>query len=391
MTGRSKRGFGSIRRLPSGNYQARYDGPDLLTHKAPMTFTTKASAESWLASERRFIDTGEWSSPSKRLELQRKKAEADQKNTFGVYAEEFLAERELRPTTRREYRRIVDVLLVPILGPKLLKDITLADIKEWHREAPTKSASQRAAAYRVLRAIFNAAEADELIDRSPARLRGNAGTAPATRDYAPATLEQLETMSNEVPEQLKLLMVLAWTCALRQGELLELRRKDVDAKRGVITVERKVEAKRDPTAEGACPSCGRVIGPPKSDAGIRSVNVPPPFLSLLHAHLRKFAAPGSDGLLFRGTRTDHVSVPYLVIEYHKARKAAGREDLPFHGLRKTALTLAGREHATAAELKRRGGHSTLAAMAIYQLADDERDRQLAERLGESYTKWRDAR
>lgn len=387
MAARSKRGFGSIRRLPSGNYQARYDGPDLGTHNASTTFTTKAAAESWLAAERRVIDNGEWQPPEKRLELQRKQAETSRKNTFEVYAAEFLAERELRPTTLREYRRIVDVLLVPILGPKPLNEITLADIKNWYRDVPTTSASQRAAAYRVLRAILNAAEADELIDRSPARLRGNAGTAPAQRHYAPATLEQLQVIGDAVPDELKLLIVLAWTCALRQGELLELRRKDVDTKRGVIKVERKVESKADPSAKGACPNCGRVIGPPKSNAGLRSVNVPPPFWPLLRSHVLKFAAPGEDGLLFPGSQSDHMSVPYLVMQYHNARTAAGRDDLPFHGLRKTALTLAGREHATAAELKHRGGHSTLAAMAVYQLADDERDRQLAERLGERYRDW----
>lgn len=390
MATRAKRGFGSIRRLPSGNYQARYDGPDLRTHCAPTTFTTKAAAESWLAAERRTIDNGEWLPPAKRMEQLRKKAEADRRNTLRVYAAEFLAERNLRPVTRREYQRIIDLLVLPILGSMPLTEITLADVKQWYRDVPTSSPSQRAAAYRILRAILNAAEADELIDRSPARLRGNAGTSPPQRHYAPATLEQLETIGNEVPEHLRLLIVIAWSCGLRQGELLELRRQDIDTKRGVIKVSRKVESKPDPTAEGACADCARVIGPPKSGAGIRAVNLPSPFWPLLRTHILQFAAPGSDGLLFPGKQSDHMSVPYLNIEYGRARKAAGRDDLPFHGLRKTALTLAGREHATAAELKHRGGHSTLAAMAIYQLADDERDRQLAERIGESYTSWRNA-
>ena len=40
-----KRGFGSIRKLPSGRYQARYTGPDGGEHKAPKTFAEKIDAE----------------------------------------------------------------------------------------------------------------------------------------------------------------------------------------------------------------------------------------------------------------------------------------------------------------------------------------------------------
>ena len=42
---RTRRGFGSIRRLPSKRYQASYQGPDGARHKAPDTFATKGDAE----------------------------------------------------------------------------------------------------------------------------------------------------------------------------------------------------------------------------------------------------------------------------------------------------------------------------------------------------------
>jgi excisionase family DNA binding protein len=41
--------FGSIGRRESGNYQARYRGPDGRMHSAPMTFARKSDAERWLA------------------------------------------------------------------------------------------------------------------------------------------------------------------------------------------------------------------------------------------------------------------------------------------------------------------------------------------------------
>ncbi len=51
-----RRGFGSIRKLPSGRYQARYTGGGGATIAAPHTFPTKVTAEMWLTDRRRGID-----------------------------------------------------------------------------------------------------------------------------------------------------------------------------------------------------------------------------------------------------------------------------------------------------------------------------------------------
>jgi hypothetical protein len=42
--GRQRR-FGTIRRLPSGRYQARYPGPDGVRRAADDTFATKTAAQ----------------------------------------------------------------------------------------------------------------------------------------------------------------------------------------------------------------------------------------------------------------------------------------------------------------------------------------------------------
>ena len=69
----ARRGFGSIRKLPSGNHQCRYLGPDGKEHKAAKTFARKTEAEAWLSAERRYWDglesagqLSEWKSPSQR-------------------------------------------------------------------------------------------------------------------------------------------------------------------------------------------------------------------------------------------------------------------------------------------------------------------------------------
>ncbi len=39
------RAWGTLRRLPSGKWQASYVGPDLTRHTAPITYTARMDAE----------------------------------------------------------------------------------------------------------------------------------------------------------------------------------------------------------------------------------------------------------------------------------------------------------------------------------------------------------
>jgi hypothetical protein len=57
------REFGSVRRLKSGRWQARYRAPDGRRLAAATTFTTKRVASAWLADVRDDIERGRWKSP----------------------------------------------------------------------------------------------------------------------------------------------------------------------------------------------------------------------------------------------------------------------------------------------------------------------------------------
>ena len=64
VSGRSRRrGFGYVRKLPSGRWQASYLGPDLVRRSAPHTFDAKADAEGWLGRRREEVVSGEWQPP----------------------------------------------------------------------------------------------------------------------------------------------------------------------------------------------------------------------------------------------------------------------------------------------------------------------------------------
>ena len=89
-------------------------------------------------------------------------------------------------------------------------------------------------------------------------------TATVRHVAVPATFDELAVIIDNVPERLRLLIVLAAFVGLRQGELLELRRSDVDGVSGRINVTRKIDKDVLPGAAGACPKCGRVISSPKT-------------------------------------------------------------------------------------------------------------------------------
>src|SRR4051794_30711329 len=80
---REKSSFGSVQRLPSGRFQARYASPtDGRRVAAPRTFDDAATAWAWLKSERPFTEAPEtWVPPKERL----RQAVASQE-TLRVYA-----------------------------------------------------------------------------------------------------------------------------------------------------------------------------------------------------------------------------------------------------------------------------------------------------------------
>ena len=355
-----KEGFGSIRTLPSGRIQARYTGPDGLTHKAPTTFQTKGDARAWLALRQSEIINGKWRPRS-----------SDSTVTFRRYATTWLADRSLKPRTRYHYTRLLEQRLLPRFGDMRPGQITPDVVRTWHSEMGDDAPTLRAHCYGLLRSILATAVQDELITANPCHIRG-AGSAKRVHKIQPLTLQELATLVDTMPERYKLMTLLAAWCGLRFGELTELRRRDIDITNGVIRVRRAVTRV----------SGSFVVGTPKSDAGTRDVAIPPHLMPMLKAHLRTNTTGGRDALLFpaAGDPTRHLAPASLYRVFYKAREAAGRPDLRWHDLRHTGAVLAAQTGATLAELMGRLGHSTPQAALRYQHAAQGRDAQIAAAL-----------
>jgi integrase len=91
-----RRRFGAVRELQSGQWQARYRGPDGLMRPADHTFPDKTSAEVWLTRKEAEILNGDWIDPDAGRVL------------LGTYAAEWINERPgLRPKTIKLYRYLL--------------------------------------------------------------------------------------------------------------------------------------------------------------------------------------------------------------------------------------------------------------------------------------------
>ncbi|MDP9026432.1 MAG: tyrosine-type recombinase/integrase [Actinomycetota bacterium] len=368
--------FGAIRQRDSGRFQASYVGLDGVRHNAPMTFDTKGDARGWLARQRVAMLSGEWVDPATESALR-----ASGKQTLGAYAERWIETRtnpsgaQLRPRTRDEYERLLRTTLAPLLEQPI-RNVDAATVRSWY-SALVRSGRQTLAArsYSLLRSIYATALEDGVVSENPARIKG-AGNASTGRKVTPPSAAELEVMAEHMPDRLKAAVLIAAWAGVRYGELTELRRKDLQlvdiggAPVYVVDVSRGVVRTRS----------GFVVGPTKSAAGVRQITLPPHVSARVSAHLAAHVAADAEALLFPAPNgSTHLAQATFVRSWYPARKAAGRDDLPWHGLRHFGATRAALAGATLKELQARLGHSTVVAAMRYQHTAG-RDRELAQRM-----------
>lgn len=365
MAGR--RQFGYIEKLPSGRYRAMYHfGMGHQRVKAPTTFRTKAEAGAWLAREQVRIEAGAAGSP---------RVVKPAAPRLGEYAERWLRDRPVRPSTRVTYRRYLDLHILPVLGSRRLDEITADVIRAWHNEVAPGAPTVRARAYAFLKTVLGSAVDEDLIPANPCRIRGAGNVRPAT-EVVTASPAQVAQLAQAVPERFALAILLGAWCQIRVGECLALRRRDVDVERGVIHVRQGV------TWQDGAPH----YGPPKTAAGLRSVHMPPFVGAAAQAHLAAHANSGKDGLLFPALPGADEPIHLSTFSTEVVKRGVRQTDLPstfrFHHLRHTGLSILAENGASMAELQARAGHTTAAIAMRYQHARAERDRALAGRLGE---------
>jgi integrase len=355
-----KAAWGSIRKLPSGRWQARYRVEGRLI-SADVTFRTKRDAEVYLSTVRADIERGIWINP------------AAGRITLREYATAWLEQRpNIRPRTRESYESQLRLHILPVLGNTELAKITTRQVRSWNAamlNAGRPGAITAAKCYRLLRTILGTAVADELLFKNPCVIKG-AGVEK-TPERPVATIDQIYEIADAIEPRLRAIVLTAAFTGLRLGELRALTRERVDLLHSRLKV---VEQYQD-LADGTLLLC-----PPKSEAGRRTIAIPAILKPELEAHLATFAAPGKKGLVFCGTLDQPFRIATLHAAWKRATAAVGIEGFKFHDLRHTGNTLAASTGASTKELMARMGHASPRAALIYQHATEDRDQEIAEAL-----------
>jgi integrase len=286
------------------------------------------------------------------------------KVTLRDYANRWLDERhDLAERTQELYRWVLDRHVLPALGNTTLGDLTPSTVRVWNASIAKDHPATAAKAYRLLSTIMKAAVADEVVVRNPCVVKAAASEHASERPVA--SVSEVDALAAAMPEQLRVVILLAAWCQLRRAELFGLRRRDVDLLRGTVSIA----VTRTITMSGRT-----VEKSPKTEAGRRTLVIPPNIVADLTAHLDAHVAPGPDAVVVPASdRT-------LRRSWESARRSIGRPDLRLHDLRHSGLTWSAATGASIAELMRRAGHASPTAAMRYQHATEDRDRVLADAL-----------
>lgn len=169
-------------------------------------------------------------------------------------------------------------------------------------------------------------------------------------------------------------VLLGTFASLRWGELAALRRSDIDLETCTIRVFRQLTEQPDGSYD---------FGPPKSRAGKRIVPFPDTLTTELRWHLKCFVGEEPDALVFTspaGTLMRHSN--FYRRAWRPAVAKVGLADAHFHHLRHTGNTLTAEAGANLRELMERMGHSSSRAALIYLHSTSERQRAIADAVGQ---------
>lgn len=384
----SRRRFGQVTRMRSGRWQARFTVP--LDHPsgrggqivtAPHTFEPntygREAAGDWLRAEelRLNAEGASWRTLAEHAEADRIRTAAETAPTFAEYAEVWLRARKVRghplqESTKRGYLIWLAKYVQPTFGEMPLDTITAADVVRWYEGLPHDKGKTVRECYALAKAIMKSATAADGVlpgAVNPFTIDG-AGTIGKRADKRTEVIEDadLDLILATIRPEWRAMIALALGCGLRFGEIVALRRSDVDlrARPPVVRVRRAV---------GTGPGGKRYEKDPKSRAGIRDQRIPEAVGKVLTEHLRSYVT-GRDGLLFPGPSGDWLQPTRfrdLVGGWRDVREAAGRP-INFHDLRATGATRLAQKGAHVAEVQAFLGDSSSQAAERYVRATQSR-------------------
>jgi integrase len=325
-----------IRATPSGKWQARYYDPS--GRLRGKTFVRKTDARTFLASTKVEVHRGAWVDPD-RAGVR-----------FGELAGEWLGGRlGVRPTSAARDESYVRNHVVPAFGSMAVGRIQRAEVQAWVKALSEGGLAPRTVrtCYRLLGAILAEAVEARTISESPCR-RITLPRVP-NREQLYLTAEEVEHLVDVVNPLFRPLVYSAVYLGCRWGELVGLRKENLDLLRRQVRIVGTLEE------IGGKP---RYVEETKSAASRRNLSIPTFLVEVLAKHLADrnvtdLVFLGRDGGLLRRS-------PFRRRYWKPALEKAGLEEaLRFHDLRHTCAGLLIAQGAHPKEIQARLGHASI--------------------------------
>jgi integrase len=222
------------------------------------------------------------------------------KTTVSAWVQDWVETLDVETRTEENYRRYLQVHILPHWGRHRLGEVTALDVTAWTKQLHHHLAHSTVTGILCVFSMLMDDAADQrLIPTSPVHRRRRRGRR---RDHHPSPAERVWAMPERIlhiadqagmlggADANLLIITAAWT-GCRWGELAGLQRDHVDLdpihNRGVIII--------DPDTGALHESNHHLwLGPPKTPASARVIQLPPFLVALLRKHLANTAGRRSE-------------------------------------------------------------------------------------------------
>ncbi len=253
---------------------------------------------------------------------------------------ENVAKIKVRPSSHQTYRGYIDNHIKPSIGKIPLEKLTTMELQKFYRKLLTSGRVERIEAEKqpkglsaktvrninqVISSAMDLAVAQKIILENPT----NACSLPRVEHKEMQTIsaEQLQAFLEEAKRSgVYEMYYIELSTGLRRGELLGLKREDIDMQQGIIRVRRQV-SRID----------GKVVEAPlKTKNSYRAVTISPQAVEVLKAQKAKT----NDEYVFPSPNGGPISPDSVNNLLHRVLDRAGIPRVRFHDMRHTFATLA---------------------------------------------------
>lgn len=310
----------------------------------------------------------------------------DEPEAFSHWVGQRLALGIIGRSSAENYQIMLDAYFLPKLGATKLQKLTAADIQAAYTAMLKDGLSRTTVSqlHRIVRCAFKSARKTRLIIVNPMD-EVVAPKLPKQKPKATDAAGMAKVLAACEGNWKWPIAVVAFGCGFRRGEVLGLRRKDVDLAGAKIAVVGQLVEYHDGSHEWQAP---------KTEAGVRTVAISPEVVDVLRKVMRESlearmrAGVGGDGLddapVFTRDGVSWIRPARLSDSFNRLCDRIGLPAFTFHGTRHTHATVllskVGKSGAKA--VSERLGHADIATtLRIYQTVLAEDDRELAGLMG----------